>query len=721
MAQPSNRKVTDLRRLLFAVGGVVLLVLIFVFAALAWGSAERVVRPAVERQLAERSGTAVYAIEDALGDARADLRSLTLSPTLVEAAVEGGRTARVRGLDRLGIEEAEERMAEARSLHLRPELDRYLRSVVEGSLFAEVFLTDRHGFVVAGSGRTSDFVQRDETWWQEAFAGRDHVSVVENDESAGTVALSLSRPVLGPQGEAVGVVKAVTDLRRIQAAVRGLTRGWGYVQVMDDRGRLVMDPHDEDLLRPYEDVDALRAAGDDLIRARGERGGTVVGRVRPAFEGRWLLAYWVPEGEAYALLTAARRAISGGVILALLIGVVGVAGAGFWVSREVGRPVSRVAQAADRVGEGDLRVQIEQVGSGEVARLCGAVQGMVDRLRELVTSIRSTSFTTQSRSEEIQGAVEQLSAAAQEMTSTISRLTEEATRYSDTIREMDTRMEAVRSAARSLAEGASSARERSQQLRSLAQENRARLGTSRDQVEQMTDRADLATSRLFEFVEASRQFGEFVELIQGFARRTNLLSLNAAIEAARSGGEARGFAVLADEIRKLATQAGEAADHARETTGHVLSQLEGAREAITETREATQSIGAVFDSMGEGFDAVTRSMADAESWAGQVAEVSAEVDASVRDLAERLSLISGGIAEFAAAMEELAAGMEEQSASTEEIATAVTALNASAQQLAGLTEVFSVETSGDPEGAEPGPASGGRRPEVSRDLRLAPS
>jgi methyl-accepting chemotaxis protein len=316
---------------------------------------------------------------------------------------------------------------------------------------------------------------------------------------------------------------------------------------------------------------------------------------------------------------------------------------------------------------------------------------MVDRLRELVGSLREASYYTQSRSQEIAGAVTQLSAGTEEMATTLSRLTGEASQHADTIQEIDARMSALGAAARDLARGAETAKERSRELRSLAEGSREQLRESRSQVNQMAERSTLATSRLIDFMNASRQFGEFVDLIQQFARRTNLLALNAAIEAARAGTEARGFAVLAQEIRKLASQAGQAADRAEETTKEVLGQLEGARLAVEETREATQAIGIVVESLDENFDQVASATGETEGWADRVADVSADVDSSVRSTADLLSAVAGGFSDFAAAMVELAAGMEEQNASTEEIAGAVNALNTSAWELAGITDVFVVD------------------------------
>lgn len=689
MALSTTWKVIDLRRLLLFVGSAVVLVLVVAFAALAWNAAERLVDPAVERQLSERSNAAVFVVENAIEEALERARLLAAAPSVVDAALRGARVTRRSGLDRLSIDQLEQRMESERSLNASPETDRYLRDVLDASLFVEVFVTDSNGFVVATSGRTSDFVQRDEGWWRLAFAGDEYISEVEVDESVSSIALSIAEPVRGPTGETVGVVKAVLDLSSLSDALGELARDWGYVQVVDERGLLVIDRHSEHLLGRGSETGA--SLPGQMASAQGEDGRPVVGVGRAAVNDRWTVVYWVPEDQAYSLLHAARRAIGWGVIIAVLVGFAGVVLAGTWTSREVGRPVKMVAAAADRVGGGDLRVRVEKVGSGEIAKLCVAVQQMIDRLNELVGSIREASFYTRSRSNEIATAVEQLSAGTQEMTSTLSRLTTEASQQSDVIQGANARMEGLRAAARELADGAQIATEQSQQLRELAQGNRERLKESRAQVEQMAERAELATSRLLEFMDTSRQFGEFVDLIQQFARRTNLLALNAAIEAARSGGEARGFAVLAEEIRKLATQAGEAADRAQEATDTVVGQIEGARQAIAETRQTTSAIGSVVESMDEGFDRVTRAMSEVEGWADRVASVSADVDASVWSTADELNAVAAGYSEFAAAMEELAAGMEQQSASTEEIASAASALNTSALELAGLADVFVVD------------------------------
>ncbi len=687
MIENSGWRAFDLRRLLYAVVGGILLLIILVFAVLAWNQAEQVVQPAVERQLNERSSSVVSVLESYVEGAMVDIELLAVSPAVRNVAARENERARAFGSAALDSLAAQRRGGPPGYVAVNPEIDEYFRTVVERSLFDELFVTDRQGFVVASGGQDVGPVQSDNAWWREAYAGRQ-IFTRTVDPSSGTIALASALPIENPTGDVVGVLRAVVDLGRLRPVLAELARGWGYVQVIDERGFVIIDQHEEHLLTPHPEPGAL--VSGRLLQSVAPDGQRIVGMARPALEG-WTVAYWVPAAEAFDLLTAARRAVAWGTLLVLGTAILGILIAGAWVSREIGEPVKMVAGAADRVGSGDLRARVTTVGKGEIAKLCVAVQQMIDRLNELVGSLREAGFYTQSRSQEIAGAVEQLSAGTEEMTVTLSRLTGEAARYSETIQEVNSRMDSLGAGARDLAKGAKMATERSRQLRDMAEANRQRLSGGRAEVNQMAERSDLATSQLLEFMDASRQFSEFVDLIQGFARRTNLLALNAAIEAARAGGEARGFGVLADEIRKLSNQAGEAADRAQDTTDAILGQLESARQAVGETREATHAIGSVVESVDESFQAINQAMSEAESWAERVAQVSAEVDRSVRSTGDRLRDVVSGFTDFAAAMEELAAGMEEQNASTEEIAAAVMALNNAARELASMAEVFTVE------------------------------
>lgn len=678
MADSSSWKAVDLRGLLFGVVGGILIIVILGLALLAWGSARRVVEPALDRQLRERVASTVALVESSMNAAVTQLEIAALSHALPAAL---GATA-----PRSGPPASDPDVLQADG---RRSATRYLESVVEESDFSSLALADLEARVAAASEAADSVLFGDEEWARRTAGSGSGLAVPEPDRARNRISLRLGVPVRSETGAVIGVLGGRLELEPLRSRLEGLAEGWGFAQIVDHRGRLVIDSQAERPLGEHPDPAALVAGR--RTETDGSGGERLVGWVAPALDGRWTVAYWVPEDQAFGLVRAARRAVAVLVLIAFVTAAVGIAIAGAWVAREIGRPVQMVADAADRVRAGDLRIRLGRVGTGEVARLCGAVQSMIDRLNDLVGSIHEASLETQAGSQEIASAVAQLSAGAQEMNATLARLTEDAARQSDTVQRINAEMETLGAGARELSGGADTASQRSRQLRAQAEQSRELLRHGKEQVERMAERSDLATSRLLEFLDASRQFAEFVDLIKQFARRTNLLALNAAIEAARAGGEARGFAVLAAEIRKLSNQAGEAAERVETTSDAVLGQIESVSRAVDETRQATRTIGGVVDRIDESLGKVTTAMEEADLWAARVAQVGSRVDASLERMAERLSQVAIGLGDFAAAMEGLAAGMAEQNASTEEIAAAVTNLSSSAWQLAGRAEVFAVE------------------------------
>jgi methyl-accepting chemotaxis protein len=681
-----------LRRQLLLFGGGLAVALMVLGAAVAIRTVEQVLLPDLEDRLADAAARAAEAAEREVRIREEQVRQLALSPVLLGAARAGARRAEALGLAQLSVEEAEARAPAGKSLDVDPAATAYLARVAAASRFAEVFLTDRYGHTVAGSNPTSDFVQRDERWWQVAAQGDVFVSDAEWDASARALSIEIAAPLAPADGgPPAGVVKAVVDLGTLSAALEAARPGrTGYVQLVDARGRLMADPDTARVMQPYPEPALLDAAPGTIVRAAPD-GRPAVGAVARALGGRWAVLAWLPEEEALAALRRVRLAVVTAGGAALLVMLAAVVGAGAWVSNRVAGPVRALTGAAQHVAAGDLTADVRtDAAAGEVAGLADALATMVQRLRWLVGSIVSSAGETERRAREIAAAVEELSAAAEDMMTTIGRLTQEASGHSQAVAQIKAEAEAMRALAARLAQGAEQSSRRSRELRELAERHRAEVEESRRAIVRLTEEADASAEKLRGFVETSQEIGQFVEVIRGLARKTNLLALNAAIEAARAGGEARGFAVVADEVRKLALQAGEAADRARKTTAALLERMEQARGAVEGMTATAREIDGVVRTMGESFDRVVRGMADAEAWAAEVASAGGELDRGVAAMTPRLAELAAGIQDFAAAMEEMAAGMQEQTASTEEIASAVSQLNQAAAELAQLAAVFKV-------------------------------
>lgn len=688
-----GRQGLRLRLLLF--GGSIVVALMLLGVAASIRAVNQVLLPDLATRMSDAAARVAEVAEREVRGRQEQVAQLAVSPVLIEAAVAGAQRAAELGLLGLSVEEAEARAPAANSLEVDPAVSAYLRRVTSVSKFAEVFVTDLHGHTVAATRPREDFVQRDEGWWEVAVAGEPYLSDVEWDASAQALSLELAAPVRRRENApVVGVVKAVFDLGTLWALLEAIRPGSeGYVQIVDARGRIIADPDPERVMEEFPELELLDTEMGQLIydydvAPGGERR---VGAVHRALGGRWAVLAWLPEAEAFGVLWRVRFAIFAAAGLALLGMLGAVVGAGFWVSRRVASPVRALTGTAQHVAAGDLTAEVEPgLAAGEVAALAEALETMVHRLRWLVGSIVGSAGETERRAKEITAAVEELSAAAEDMMQTISRLTQEASGHSEALARVKTESEAMRALAGRLAQGSEHSSRRSAELRAMAERHRTEVEESRAVIRRMGGQAVEAASKLGEFVEASQEIGEFVEMIRGLARKTNLLALNAGIEAARAGGEARGFAVVADEVRALATQAGQAADRARTSTAALLERLEVARGAVEGMTGSTRDIDGVVASMGESFDRVVRGMGESEAWASEVASAGVDLDKSVAEIAPRLAELAAGIQDFAAAMEEMAAGMQEQTASTGEIASAVAQLNQAAAELGQLAAVFKV-------------------------------
>ena len=268
---------------------------------------------------------------------------------------------------------------------------------------------------------------------------------------------------------------------------------------------------------------------------------------------------------------------------AAVIGVLLVAGLATvvlaWLfTRSITQPIGEALRVAEVIASGDLTSRIDTSGRDEPAKLLVALQGMQAQLRQTIQQIGSSAT--------------QLASAAEELSAVTEQGNRSLTQQNDEIQMAATAVNEMTAAVEEVARNASSTAEASSLSERAAGNGRARVGQTVRSIRQMN--AEIGqTARLVEGLASQAQdIGKVLDVIRAIAEQTNLLALNAAIEAARAGEQGRGFAVVADEVRALAHRTQQST---HEIEGMIASVREGTDTAVSAMRENDQRARQMLD------------------------------------------------------------------------------------------------------------------------------
>lgn len=547
--------------------------------------------------------------------------------------------------------------------------------------FETIYVMNASGMQIAKTTNSALNNKADKDYFKNALRGSTFITDSYISQLTKAPTITISTPIRDSSGTIVGVLAGDVSLKTIgEIASRTSVGNSGYVDVVDNKGALLASINSDKVtnqenIGQEKYVQAVIAGQDGNMEAVSSTGVQSLIVFAPVKSYSWGIITYLPTKEIDDQTWQSLLVMLGLIALAVFI----AAGTASYAAKGITKPINGLVWAAAEIAGGNLSQRVQVQGVAEVNELAVSLDKMREDLQNIISDIMSSAEQVSAASEQLTASAGQSAQATQLVADTVCHLAQGANQQAAAVDSALSGVQKMSAGIQEVSANASSVNTISEQAANAAQ----RGGKSVKAVMQQMDIIERTVANSAEVVtrlgERSLKIGQIIETISGIAGQTNLLALNAAVEAARAGEQGRGFAVVADEVRKLAEQSQEATKQIAELIIEVQTETDKAMVAMNDGTREVKVGGEVVETAGQAFQEIV----------GLVEGVSGQfncISSAMQQMANESQQIVGAVNDIDKISSETAEHAQTVSATTEEHAASMEQIAAASQSLGKMAE-----------------------------------